>query len=450
MSQPVRASQKTLASDPLLRLATLCAFYFAQGVPWGFVAITLVGWLAKGGASTQEIGQLMALSTLPWSFKWMWGPVIDVVRLPGGRRRPWIIIAQSMMALTMGVLFFFPGLLTTFAALGVTIFVHNCFNSLQDVAVDALAVDLLSDSERGRANGLMYGSKYLGGAVGGAGLGWVIATYGMSAALATQAVILVAILLLPLMLREGTSEASSGARNGVPGHESALPTPHARQALLAASRVALRRSVGLLADLLKAFSLRSTLLGAAFAVGAYIGAGVLSTVGAVLITQKIGWTAEHYAAVQGGLCLAFGLGGAVLGGFIADFVGPRRLVAIASTTLGALWIAFALAESMWSSAPFVTVVLVAESTLVAILSVGLFALFMQLAWPRVAATQFTAYMSLLNLSTTLGHAAAGTLDALMDYSAMYLVVGVVQIAIVALLIGIDPGQTRRELQHSSV
>ena len=43
------------------------------------------------------------------------------------------------------------------------IFLHNVFNSLQDVSVDALAVDLLPEDERGKANGLMFGSKYLGG-----------------------------------------------------------------------------------------------------------------------------------------------------------------------------------------------------------------------------------------------------------------------------------------------
>ena len=41
-------------------------------------------------------------------------------------------------------------------------FVHNCFASLQDVATDALAVDLLEDDERGRVNGMMWASKLLG------------------------------------------------------------------------------------------------------------------------------------------------------------------------------------------------------------------------------------------------------------------------------------------------
>ena len=46
---------------------------------------------------------------------------------------------------------------------------------MQDVAVDGLAIDLLDERERGRANGLMYASKYGGGAIGGAGMSAVLA-----------------------------------------------------------------------------------------------------------------------------------------------------------------------------------------------------------------------------------------------------------------------------------
>ena len=54
------------------------------------------------------------------------------------------------------------------------IFAHNVFSAMQDVSVDALAVDLLREGERGRANGLMSGSKFAGTLIGGAGLGEVV------------------------------------------------------------------------------------------------------------------------------------------------------------------------------------------------------------------------------------------------------------------------------------
>ena len=50
------------------------------------------------------------------------------------------------------------------------ILIHNAFAATQDVAIDALAVNVLREDERGLANGLMFGGAYLGQAIGGSGV----------------------------------------------------------------------------------------------------------------------------------------------------------------------------------------------------------------------------------------------------------------------------------------
>jgi PAT family beta-lactamase induction signal transducer AmpG len=119
-----------------------------------------------------------ALAILPWTFKFFWAPMIDGFRMPSlGLRRPWIAVAQFGMAVTLlGALS--TGALddaATIRYIAWVFFVHNCFASLQDVATDALAVDLLEDDERGRVNGMMWASKLFGIGVGGAVLGKIIA-----------------------------------------------------------------------------------------------------------------------------------------------------------------------------------------------------------------------------------------------------------------------------------
>jgi PAT family beta-lactamase induction signal transducer AmpG len=424
----------TLAEAPRLRLGVLCALYLAQGVPWGFVAITLAAVLAERGLGTERVGAMMALATLPWAFKWAWGPVVDAFDLPGGRRRPWVLLAQGMMALSLAALLLQPDPAADLAVLGWLLLVHNAFAALQDVAVDAMAVDLLTEDERGRANGLMYGSKYLGGAIGGAGLASVLAVGGLRLAIAAQLALLALIWLLPWRFRESAAVSAEGGGGAAP----ALALP----AVVAGPLV---RGVAVLRRLVRAFSLRSTLLGAALALAISLAMGVLSPVAAVLYTGRLGWTAQDYATVQGGLGVAFGLAGAVLGGVAADRVGHRRMVAFASAALGVLWIAFALLEPHWQQRWLSTALLLAEPLFGALMTVGLFALFMDLTWPAVAATQFTASMALLNLSTTIGHKIAGGLDALLSDAGLYAACGAFQIALLALLLGIDPGQTRREL-----
>src|SRR5687767_12503364 len=158
----------SLADQRWLRLGTLCLLYVAQGIPWGFTATTIPSYLGSQGIA---VGGALAMTVLPYSFKWIWGPVIDAFTIRRlGRRRPWIVFAQLMMAATILAMISISDLGTDLQALAWMIFLHTIFNSMQDVAVDALAVDLLEDDERARANGLMYASKYLGGFIGGFGI----------------------------------------------------------------------------------------------------------------------------------------------------------------------------------------------------------------------------------------------------------------------------------------
>ena len=60
-----------------MRMFTLCVLYVAQGIPWGFMAFTLPAILADRGLDATAIGGVLAMTTLPYSFKWAWGFVID-------------------------------------------------------------------------------------------------------------------------------------------------------------------------------------------------------------------------------------------------------------------------------------------------------------------------------------------------------------------------------------
>ena len=126
------------------RRVTLCALYFAQGVPWGFMLITLPSYLAYHyQVGDNEIGNLKAIILIPWSFKLIWAPIMDSFTIRSmGRRRPWVIGSELMMALT---LLGFIGLGDPSQELQFILymyFLHNCFASLQDVCTDALAVDV--------------------------------------------------------------------------------------------------------------------------------------------------------------------------------------------------------------------------------------------------------------------------------------------------------------------
>jgi PAT family beta-lactamase induction signal transducer AmpG len=422
----------TLAGNPRVRLAALCGLYVAQGIPYGFVVYTLAAYLAERGLGVEAIGATLALGALPWAFKWTLGPMVDRWGVPSmGRRRPWILLAQSGMIATILAMALLPDPAAALGVLGALILLHNVFNALQDVAVDALAVDLLAERERGRANGLMYGSKYLGTSIGAAGLGMLVGPLGMPVVLLIQGSLLGAIMLLPLLLRERPGERLLPWTRG-----QAAPRDLAEE---------VPTFLALWGALLRAMRLRSSILAAAVALLALLPSGLLAPVGNVLFIQNLGWSKEEYIAITGGLGVWAGLAGAVGGGFLADLVGPRKLAATSALLLAAALASFSLIEPWWGHRGLVIAYLVGESALLAVLNVSLFALFMSVAWPKVAATQFTAYMALLNLSTTIGLRLAGTLDAHLSFAEIYLAAAGLQVLLVIVLPFVDPGEARRKL-----
>ena len=141
----------TLTGNPLLRIIVLCVLYLAQGILHGFVTIALGVWFVTQGVDVEGIATLATASVLPWSFKWAWGPVVDryQIRRHGRRRRPWILFAQSLMILSALCLLGVDDPAAQVGSIAAIVFVHNLFSGLQDVSVDALAVDLLAPRERG-------------------------------------------------------------------------------------------------------------------------------------------------------------------------------------------------------------------------------------------------------------------------------------------------------------
>ena len=411
----------SLADRRGLRLFTLCALYVAQGIPWGFMATTLPGYLTQKGADQAIVGAMLSFTTLPYSFKWIWGPIIDTFTLRRfGRRRPWIVFAQGMMAATMIVLVTFD-LDTEIKLLTWTILVHTVFNSLQDVSVDALATDLLDDSERGRANGLMYGSKYLGGGIGGAGVATLISVTSLDTALIAQTIVLLAIMLVPLLVREGDEVAPTSDQRS---KQSLLDT------LIALAQV---------------FSLRSTIVAALLMVTANFAIGLLSATSYPLFITKLHWSYDDLAVLTGGWGLVVGGGCAAITGFLLDRFGRRRVAAVASCALALGWIAFSLLEPYWHLKPLMYALGFYDAAWQAVWSVALISLCMLLSWPKIAGSQFAAFMALSNFSTTFGYQFAASINEIWEYTGVYLIAAAIQLAVTLLLIPIDPREVRTKL-----
>jgi len=144
------------------------ALYFSQGLPFGIFTQGLPVLLRQRGYSLGQIG-LSTLLAAPWALKWLWAPQVDrhyLTRL--GRRRSWILPLQLLTALLLGGLAFAG--VDSMGLLMAAVLLLNLFATTQDIATDGLAVELLTASERGLANGLQVAGYRFGMIVGGGAL----------------------------------------------------------------------------------------------------------------------------------------------------------------------------------------------------------------------------------------------------------------------------------------
>jgi len=145
-----------LSESRYLRYFSFTILYVAQGFPFGLVTVALPAFLLERGTSPAAVGGFVGGAMLPWTFKWLAGPMMDRFHyLAMGRRRPWVLLAQLGLVLTGLAFAFFPDGLDNLVTLTALCFVLNCFGATQDVAVDGMAMDVLPESEHGRANAFM-------------------------------------------------------------------------------------------------------------------------------------------------------------------------------------------------------------------------------------------------------------------------------------------------------
>lgn len=377
------------------RIITLCGLYVAQGVPWGFMAITLPAFLSeKYQVSDTALGELKGVILLPWSFKLLWAPLMDSFTIRSmGRRRPWIIGAELLMAATLIGLLGVEDLDKNIRLLVWLYILHNIFASLQDVCTDALAVDVLPPSEQGRMNGLMWGSKMIGSALGMTGLAFVLDAWGLDACVMVQIAILLCIMLIPILILERDGEKrfpwSEGRAMGETGTRN------------------VRSPKALFQDVKRAFTLTTTLVFAVFTLTKLFGTGINEVVTLSLYTKHLGWGHKEFSTVQGAYSVVPIIVGAILGGFLADRFGRRTIIIAGFGGYGLVSMVFAAFPELWNDRWFTFTYVLTYQGLNVMASVGFIAMAMRISWTTAAATVFTAYMALSNVSHVIGNMLGG-------------------------------------------
>ena len=124
---------------------------FASGLPYMLVFSTLSAWLRDVGISLTEIG-FFAWLVLTYSLKFLWAPLVDRYSIPLfgrlGKRKGWILFCQFMILIALlGMSASDP--IKSLQFLAIFAFLAAFFGSVQDIAIDALRIEIAYNQDQG-------------------------------------------------------------------------------------------------------------------------------------------------------------------------------------------------------------------------------------------------------------------------------------------------------------
>jgi PAT family beta-lactamase induction signal transducer AmpG len=393
-SIPGQNSSLILTQSKPLRLLTLVLFYFTQGFPVGLFFYAVPTWMASNGASTAEIAGVVSLGSLPWSLKFVNGFLIDrYTFLPMGRRRAWIIGAQSLIVVALVIGALLAPAYDDVLLLSAIAFCSNAAVTFQDVGIDSLAVDIMPENERAKAGGIMGGAQIVGISATTAAGGYLLNSYGITTCLLVGAVVPGLVMLYGITIRERDGERRlPWTAGGSHPRNRDIQVDAWRPLLVSAFRAVVVPLSLLLAIVLLARS---------------VPWGGFESFHPVMFQEVGGWKPTEYTNFISSLGFVAGIFGMVIGGALVDRVGAQRSLAAALVVGILLTVSMGLARPYWSDSRILMGYATGMEFIGIILFVAMIPMAMRMCSPAIAATQFTIYMAVGNFGRPLGASIAG-------------------------------------------
>ena len=381
---------------------------FSCGLPllltWG----VLQAWLKEEGVDLTVIG-MITLVQIPYTWKFIWAPVLDRFTLPWlGRRRGWLLIAQlALMGAIVALAFSDP--LNHFRGLIMSALLVAFFSATQDIVVDAYRREDLSDAELGLGSSLyIYGYRL--GMLLASGGGLILADH---MAFSTVYLIMAAGMLPGIVTTLLTPEPPAEAG-----------TPRSMQeAVLDPLRDYFRRSSALLILIFIVLYKIGDTMASAIATPFYLDIGFTKTqVGAVVKVFGSGAT----------------LAGAFLGGVVLLRLGIGRSLWLFGILQAVSTAGFAVLARIGPSVAGLSAVIAFENLSGGMGTAAFVAFMASITNKKFTATQYALLTSLMGIPRAFATAPSGFLAKLLGWEAFFIVCTLLAIPGLLVLIKFAP------------
>lgn len=379
-SPPAAAGPRADGAADLKSMTAVVLLGFSSGFPLLLTADTLALWLTDHGMKLGEIGAF-GLVALPYTFKFVWAPLLDAITPPFlDRRRGWIVIAQVMTALAMfGMSLTDPGSGLMPLAIAATCVAFA--SATQDIAIDAWRSESFDDRSAAGAASVHVTGYRVAMLASGAGALLLHGPLGLSwgqvyaACAGIMLLGIVGVLLAPRPLREVPA----------PSVEAAVVRPFAE--------ILSRPAAFALLGFIVLFKLPDVLAGAM----------------TMPFLRQTGFGDAEIAAVRQGLGVFVTIAGVLVGGLVAARVGLRKALLVYGILQAVSNLAFCGLALAGASTTALTATVVVENFCGGLVTAGFLGFIQRQCSPGLAATQFALLTSLMALPRTLLGGPAGVM-----------------------------------------
>ncbi|MBD1391763.1 MFS transporter [Mucilaginibacter sp. ZB1P21] len=379
-----------------MRYFTFFYLYIMQGIPSGFALTAVANYLAAKGLSSSSIGTFVAIVGIPWIIQFFWGPIIDRYQFSViGHRKHWVVLTQALAFLASLSLLLVHDPVKQLTLMSVVFFIHSNFASVQDASVDAIAISIVPDAERGRVNAFMRGGYLLGVAVGSAGLSTVMHYYGFFYAAAAQSALLLVMTALTFCIRLDNTDGfipSFNFRSSVRPGADQLDNPKLKWLFTQLYRGIMEKRN------LRTFGVIALV---------YTCNSIFIRSFSFHLIHNLHWADNAMSVLQGGWGIIATLLVTLGGGVIADRIGPGRLQIWVMAGVCLFLILFNSFGLMWVHKPLSITGLMLWNFADPMFSVAAMPILMALCRKKVEGSQFTAYMAMVNFCDVMGSYISG-------------------------------------------
>jgi PAT family beta-lactamase induction signal transducer AmpG len=406
------AAQRDWKEILFTRRMLTCVFLgFTSGMPL-WVLISLVpAWLRTEGVDLATIG-LFSLMTLPYTWKFIWSPLMDRYTPPFlGRRRGWALLTQVALLASIAALGLFDPTQSLVPIMAL-VFTVSFFSASQDIVIDAYRRELLDDDELGTGTSIHINAYRLAALVPGS-LALILADHlPWSAVFAVTAAFMTVGIVMTLSIREVSDDALA---------------PHTlREAVIEPfreffNREGVRQALAVLAFILL-YKLGDN-MAVALATPFYIDMGYsLTEIGTIAKFSAL-WASITGSIIAGVVMLKLSINRAL---WIFGFV---QLL----TILGYVWLSTA-----GHSQVGLFIVVSGEYLGVGMGTVALTAYLARETSKAFTATQFALFSSIVVIPRTFANASTGFLIEAMGYTSFFLLCTAVAVPGMVMLLKVAP------------